>query len=94
MMALLMACPVCFGAADSEQVRAAKVGVLVMLGFIVPLLVAIAFIARSWRSAPALSLERNPRLQIKRRARRVLGLQHTTSWRAWRLIRRLRPSPQ
>jgi len=48
MMALLMACPVCFGAADSEQVRAAKVGVLVMLGFIVPLLVAIAFIARSW----------------------------------------------
>ena len=56
MMALLMACPVCFGAADSEQVQAAKVGVLVMLGFIVPLLVAIAFIARSWaRRARALS---------------------------------------
>ena len=55
MMALLMACPVCFGAADSEQVWAAKVGVLVLLGFIVPLLVAIAFIARSWaRRARAL----------------------------------------
>ena len=55
MMALLMACPVCFGAADSEQVQAAKVGVLVMLGFIVPLLVAIAFIARRWaRRARAL----------------------------------------
>jgi len=55
MMALLMACPVCFGAADSEQVQAAKVGVLVMLGFIVPLLVTIAFIARSWaRRARAL----------------------------------------
>ena len=55
MTALLMACPVCFGAADSEQVQAAKVGVLVMLGFIVPLLVAIAFIARSWaRRARAL----------------------------------------
>ena len=55
MMALLMACPVCFGAADSEQVWAAKVGVLVLLGFIVPLLVAIAFIARRWaRRARAL----------------------------------------
>jgi hypothetical protein len=38
----------CFGAADSDQVRAAKVGVLVLLAFIVPLLVAIGFIARSW----------------------------------------------
>ena len=56
MMALLVACPVCFGAADSEQVWAAKVGVLVLLGFIVPLLVAIAFIARSWaRRARALA---------------------------------------
>jgi hypothetical protein len=45
---LLLACPMCFGAADSEQVHAAKVGVLVLLGFIVPLLVAIAFTARSW----------------------------------------------
>ena len=48
MTALLFACPMCFGAADSNQVQAAKVGVLVMLGFIVPLLVAIGFIARSW----------------------------------------------
>jgi hypothetical protein len=38
----------CFGAADSEQVRAAKVGVLVLLAFIVPVLVTIAFVARSW----------------------------------------------
>jgi len=45
---LLLACPMCFGAADSEQVHAARVGVLVMLGFIVPLLVAIALIARTW----------------------------------------------
>jgi hypothetical protein len=46
--AFLLACPMCFGAADSEQVHAARVGVLVMLGFIVPLLVAIALIARTW----------------------------------------------
>lgn len=56
MIALLVSCPICFGAADSDQVRAAKVGVLVLLAFIVPLLVAIAFIARSWaRRARALS---------------------------------------
>ena len=56
MIALLLACPVCFGAADSEQVHAAKIGVLVLLGFIVPLLVAIAFTARSWaRRARALA---------------------------------------
>jgi hypothetical protein len=55
-IALLFACPICFGAPDSDQVRAAKVGVLVLLAFIVPLLVAIAFIARSWaRRARALS---------------------------------------
>ena len=48
MIALLMACPMCFGASDSNQVQAAKVGVLVMLGFIVPILVAIALIARTW----------------------------------------------
>jgi hypothetical protein len=45
---MLVACATCFGAADSDQVKAAKIGVLVLLGFIVPLLVAIAFIARSW----------------------------------------------
>ena len=48
MTGLLLACATCFGAADSDQVRAAKIGVLVLLGFIVPLLVAIGFIARSW----------------------------------------------
>jgi hypothetical protein len=47
-MGLLLACATCFGAADSDQVKAAKVGVLVLLGFIVPLLVAIASIARTW----------------------------------------------
>jgi hypothetical protein len=56
MMALILACPMCFGAADSGQVQAAKIGVLVLLGFIVPILVAIAFIARSWaKRARALS---------------------------------------
>jgi len=55
MTALLLACPMCFGGPDTGQVRAAKIGVLVLLGFIVPLLVAIAFIARSWaRRARAL----------------------------------------
>ena len=55
MTALLLACPMCFGAADSGQVQAAKAGVVVLLGFIVPILVAIAFIARSWaRRARAL----------------------------------------
>jgi len=48
MTGLLLACPMCFGAADSEQVRAAKIGVLVLLGFIVPILAAIALIARTW----------------------------------------------
>jgi hypothetical protein len=47
-IALLLACPYCFGDANSDQVRAAKVGVLVLLGVIVPLLVAIALIARTW----------------------------------------------
>ena len=57
MIQLLLACPVCFGGADSEQVRAAKIGVLVLLGFIVPLLVSIALIARSWsRRARALRM--------------------------------------
>ena len=51
----MIGCPYCFGAADSTQVQAAKIGVLVMLGFIVPVLVAIGFIARTWaRRARAL----------------------------------------
>lgn len=48
MMSLLLACPMCFGDVNSVEVHAAKVGVLVLLGFIVPLLMAIAFVARSW----------------------------------------------
>ena len=61
MIALLVACPSCFGAADSEQVQAAKVGVLVMLAFIVPVLGAIAFVARSWaKRARALASRQSP----------------------------------
>ena len=57
MMGLLLACASCFGNADSDQVKAAKVGVLVLLGVIVPLLGAIAFVARSWaKRARALNL--------------------------------------
>jgi hypothetical protein len=48
MMAFMLACPMCFGAADSGQVQAAKVGILVLLGCIVPILAAIGLIARSW----------------------------------------------
>jgi hypothetical protein len=54
-MAFLLACTACFGNADSDQVKAAKIGVLVLLAVIVPILVAIAFIARTWaRRARAL----------------------------------------
>ena len=54
-MGLLLACASCFGNADSDQVKAAKVGVLVLLGVIVPILVVIAFVARTWaRRARAL----------------------------------------
>jgi hypothetical protein len=60
-IAFLLACPSCFGAADSEQVQAAKLGVLVMLGFIVPVLGAIAFVARTWaRRARELTSPRSP----------------------------------
>ena len=48
MTTLLLACASCFGAADSDQVKSAKIGVLVLLGFIVPILLAIGFIARTW----------------------------------------------
>ena len=51
----MLGCPYCFGNADSTQVQSAKIGVLVLLAFIVPLLVAIAFTARTWaRRARAL----------------------------------------
>lgn len=48
MIAFLLSCPMCFGDANSTEVQAVKAGVLVLLGFIVPLLIAIAFVARSW----------------------------------------------
>jgi hypothetical protein len=64
MMSFLLACPMCFGAADSGQVQAAKIGVLVLLACIVPILVAIAFTARSWaRRARALDEAQQPARQ-------------------------------
>jgi hypothetical protein len=48
MMSLLLACPMCFGAAGTDQVYAAKIGILVLLGCIVPILAAIGFVARTW----------------------------------------------
>jgi hypothetical protein len=62
MMAFLLACPMCFGASDSGQVQAAKVGIAVLLACIVSVLFAIAMIARSWaRRARALEqLEQRP----------------------------------
>src|SRR4029077_8703353 len=54
--ALLLACPYCFGAADSTQVQSAKIGVLVLLGIIVPGLGAIGLVAHTWaKRARALS---------------------------------------
>ena len=65
-MLTFLACPMCFGAADSGQVQAAKLGVLVLLGCIVPILVAIAFTARSWvRRARALDAAQGPAAQSR-----------------------------
>jgi hypothetical protein len=51
----------CFGAADSGQVHAAKLGILVLLACIVPILAAIGFIARSWaRRARELARQERP----------------------------------
>lgn len=47
-MTLLLACAQCFGDPGSDQVKAAKIGVLVLLGVIVPILGAIGFTARTW----------------------------------------------
>jgi hypothetical protein len=58
MTAFLLACPMCFGAADSGQVQAAKLGVLTLLACVVPILAAIGFIARTWsKRAAALNRE-------------------------------------
>ena len=43
-----LACPVCWGEANSPMVDGAKAGVAVLLGIVVCLLIAIALIARSW----------------------------------------------
>lgn len=48
MIAMIVACASCFGAPDSDQVKSAKIGVLVLLAVIVPVLGAIAFVARTW----------------------------------------------
>ena len=47
-MTFLLACAQCFGDPGSDQVKAAKIGVLVLLGVIVPILGVIAFTARTW----------------------------------------------
>ena len=39
---LVMACPVCFGSADSEQTKAAQAGILALLGVTVAMLASIA----------------------------------------------------
>ena len=48
MAALLMACPVCWGAAEGKQLEGAKAGVAFLLVVIVSVLFAVAMIARSW----------------------------------------------
>lgn len=48
MIRLLFMCPMCFGDPNSKQVQGAQAGVLVLLAIVVPLLVGIAAIARSW----------------------------------------------
>ena len=39
---LAMACPVCFGSADSPQTKAAQTGILALLGVTVAMLTSIA----------------------------------------------------
>ena len=48
MIALLLACPVCWGDPNSDLVVGAKAGVLFLLAIVVGVLFAIAMIARSW----------------------------------------------
>ena len=48
MIPFLLACAQCFGDPGSDQVKAAKVGVLVMIGVVVPVLGTIGFVARTW----------------------------------------------
>ena len=58
----LFACPMCFGDPNSNQAQAAKVGVLVLLGVIIPVLGGIAFVARTW-ARRARELDRATSLQ-------------------------------
>ncbi len=48
MMALLLACPVCWGQVETPLTAGAKAGVAFLLAVIVSVLLAIALIARSW----------------------------------------------
>jgi hypothetical protein len=66
---VLFACPMCFGAADSGQVQAAKIGVLVLLACIAPILFAIGFTARTWaKRARALSISEQSLLSSEKPA--------------------------
>lgn len=47
-LTILLACAYCFGDPGSDQVKAAKIGVLVLLAVIVPVLGVIGFVARTW----------------------------------------------
>ena len=50
-----LACSVCGGDSGADQVRAARLGVIALICVVVPLLVAIAWTARTWaRRARAL----------------------------------------
>jgi hypothetical protein len=57
-IALFLACPICFGDPNSQQVHGARVGVLFLLGLTLGLLTAMALVARSWM-ARARELERS-----------------------------------
>jgi uncharacterized membrane protein YozB (DUF420 family) len=48
MLALLLACPICFGDPNSQQAHGARVAVLFMLALVIAVLTAIALVARSW----------------------------------------------
>ncbi len=43
-----MACPICFGDPKSQQVQAARLGVLFLLGVTLLLLGAIGLVIRTW----------------------------------------------
>ena len=46
--ALVLACAVCGGDASADQVRGARLGVIVLLCVVVVLLIAIGAVVRSW----------------------------------------------